>query len=87
MITTIIILLILISVLGFTTWNLLRKLEKYEDVQEKYQKTYINLSKLIKVADIKLNELDSKQTFSSDDEIGWFFNYIKELQNEIKKTL
>jgi len=87
MITTIIILLILISVLGFTTWNLLRKLEKYEDIQEKYQKTYINLSKLIKVADIKLNELDSKQTFSSDDEIGWFFNYIKELQNEIKKTL
>jgi hypothetical protein len=87
MITTIIILLILISVLGFTTWNLLRKLEKYEDVQEKYQKTYINLSKLIKVADIKLNELDSKQTFSSDDEIGWFFNYTKELQNEIKKTL
>ncbi len=87
MITTIIILLILISVLGFTTWNLLRKLEKYEDVQEKYQKTYINLSKLIKVADIKLNELDTKQTFSSDDEIGWFFNYTKELQNEIKKTL
>jgi hypothetical protein len=87
MITTIIILLILISVLGFTTWNLLRKLEKYEDVQEKYQKTYINLSKLIKVADIKLNELDSKQIFSSDDEIGWFFNYTKELQNEIKKTL
>jgi hypothetical protein len=87
MITTIIILLILISVLGFTTWNLLRKLEKYEDIQEKYQKTYINLSKLIKVADIKLNELDSKQTFSSDDEIGWFFNYTKELQNEIKKTL
>jgi hypothetical protein len=87
MITTIIILLILISVLGFTTWNLLRKLEKYEDVQEKYQKTYINLSKLIKVADMKLNELDSKQTFSSDDEIGWFFNYTKELQNEIKKTL
>jgi hypothetical protein len=87
MITTIIILLILISVLSFTTWNLLRKLEKYEDVQEKYQKTYINLSKLIKVADIKLNELDSKQTFSSDDEIGWFFNYTKELQNEIKKTL
>jgi len=87
MITTIIILLILISVLGFTTWNLLRKLEKYEDIQEKYQKTYINLSKLIKVADIKLNELDSKQIFSSDDEIGWFFNYTKELQNEIKKTL
>jgi hypothetical protein len=87
MITTIIILLILISVLGFTTWNLLRKLEKYEDVQEKYQKTYINLSKLIKVADVKLNELDTNQTFSSDDEIGWFFNYIKELQNEIKKTL
>ena len=87
MIITIIILLILISVLGFTTWNLLRKLEKYEDVQEKYQKTYINLSKLIKVADIKLNELDTKQTFSSDDEIGWFFNYTKELQNEIKKTL
>jgi len=87
MITLTIILLILVSVFCFTTWNLLRKLEKYEDIQEKYQKTYTSLSKLIKVADIKLNELDTKQTFSSDDEIGWFFNYTKELQNEIKKTL
>ena len=57
MITTIIILLILISVLGFTTWNLLRKLEKYEDVQENVDAT---AEKLIGVFDTSLVNLDSQ---------------------------
>jgi len=87
MITSIIILILSTLVLAFTTMNLLKKVEKYEDSQEKYQKSYNNLTKLIKVAEVKMTELDTKGTFSGDDEIGWFFNYLKEVQNEIKKTL
>jgi hypothetical protein len=82
----IIILSVLVIVLGFTTWNLLKKVENQEDTIVKYQKLYTNLIKLIKISDSKIQDLDNREVFKSDDEIGWFFNYLKEIQNEIKKT-
>ena len=33
----------------------------------------------------KLDEIDQKGVFSSDDEIGWFFNEIKKIQNDISR--
>jgi len=82
----VIILSVLVIVLGFTTWNLLRKVENQEDAIVKYQKLFIEINKLIKISNSKINDLDNREVFKSDDEIGWFFNYLKEIQNEIKKT-
>ncbi len=31
----------------------------------------------------RLDEIDEKGTFKSDDEIGWFFESVKTLQNEL----
>ena len=86
MIIIISILAVLVVILGYTTWNLLRKVENQEDDIVKYQKVYTNLVKLIKISDSKIQDLDNREVFKSDDEIGWFFNYLKEIQNEIKKT-
>jgi len=33
----------------------------------------------------KIKEIDSKQIFQSDDEIGWFFKGIKEIQDLINE--
>jgi uncharacterized membrane protein YukC len=44
MITTIIILSIFVLVLGFTSYNLLRKNEKCEDIIKSYEDYMINLS-------------------------------------------
>ena len=82
----IIILFVLVLILGFTTWNLLRKVENQEDTIVKYQKLFIDINKLIKIANSKMKDLDNREVFKSDDEIGWFFNYLVEIQNEIKKT-
>ena len=86
MIAPIIILFVLTVIFSFTTWNLLRKVESQEDTITKYQNIYTNLTKLVKISDSKLHDLDDREVFKSDDEIGWFFNYLKEIQNEIKKT-
>jgi len=32
-----------------------------------------------------LNKIDVKGTFKSDDEIGWFFNEIKTIQNDLSQ--
>ena len=72
MITTIIILGISVVVLGFTTWNLLRKTEKQEDIILQYDDYITEFNKQIEIADDRLKKIDEKGTFKSDDEIGWF---------------
>ena len=85
MITTIIILGISVVVLGFTTWNLLRKTEKQEDIILQYNDYITEFNKQIDIADERLKKIDEKGTFKSDDEIGWFFKQIKVIQDGITR--
>lgn len=83
MILTIIILLVLVVVLGFTTLNLLKKNEKCEDVIKSYENYMTNLSNTIEFSDRKLKEIDSKGTFEGDDEVGFFFKQLLYLQEQL----
>ena len=40
----------------------------------------LRLSQVIELTDEKLKKLDSRGSFKSDDEIGFFFNQVMELQ-------
>jgi hypothetical protein len=78
------IILINVGILGFTTifyiiWNLMRKNEKLEDALDKRDKYIDDMSIIMSESDRKIKEIDSKQIFESDDEIGWFFKGIKEI--------
>lgn len=80
MITLVIILGLMVVILGYTTFNLLRKNEKQEDILAGYM-TYLNkISDTIEVADKKLKEVDAKGSFKSDDEIGFFFQQVQSIQ-------
>ena len=80
MIFAIVILSLLVVVLGYTTFNLLRKNEKQEDILAGYM-TYLNkISDTIELADKKLKEVDSRGAFKSDDEVGFVFEQIKSVQ-------
>ena len=80
MITTIIILSIIVVVLGFTTINLLRKNERQEDILLGYLKYLDNISRVIEVSDDKIKKTDIKGSFEGDDEVGHFFQTIKQIQ-------
>ena len=81
MITTIVILGFLVVILGYTTFNLLKKNEKLEEITTVYENFTEELSEALVYSREKLNEIDERGVFKSDDEIGWFFEQIKELQN------
>ena len=81
----IIILSLLVVILGYTTFNLLRKNEKAEDIVIQYNEYLTEFNKQIKFTGERLKEIDAKGTFESDDEIGWFFNQIKNLQEGIER--
>lgn len=47
-------------------------------------KIIANVYTIVNDIGVKLYELDYKGSFSSDDEIGWFFDDIKSLYNMLK---
>jgi hypothetical protein len=81
MIIAISVLSVLVVILGFTTLNLLRKNEKAEDIIFSYKVYMDSINEAIYFTDKKLKEIDEKGMFKSDDEIGFFFTKVKEIQN------
>jgi len=79
--TIIIILLSIVCIiLGFTTLNLLRKNEKAEDIVVGYLTYLDKISRVIEAAETKIRKIDIKGSFESDDEIGFFFKQMKQIQ-------
>jgi hypothetical protein len=87
--TTLIILInvgiLLLAVISYVIINLLRKNEKFEEMIEMQNQYIETISNLMRESDRKIKEIDSKQIFQSDDEIGWFFTGIKEIQELINE--
>ena len=85
MIILIIILSILVLGLGYVVYNLNRKVIKQESIIE-FQVGYLrNVAYLINESKIYVEQLDEKGTFRSDDEVGVFFNFMKEIQETINE--
>ena len=72
---------VLVVIFGFTTFNLLRKNEKQEDILAEYLNYLDRLSKTIEASDKKLKEIDQSGTFKSDDEVGQFFKSVQQIQD------
>jgi hypothetical protein len=81
MIILTIILGIMVVILGYTTFNLLKKNERQEDILAGYMSYLNKISDTIDFADKKLKEVDARGSFESDDEVGFFFKQIKQLQD------
>ena len=78
---------VIVVILLFTTFNLLRKNEKQEDILVEYMKYLNKISQTIEVSDTQLKKLYSLGRFESDDEVVFFFQSIKKIQkilNEFK---
>jgi uncharacterized membrane protein YukC len=76
---------VLVIALGFTTFNLLRKNEKQEDILAGYITYLDQFSRVIEISDEKLKKIDERGIFKSDDEIGFMYEQIKELQKILSR--
>tara|TARA_B100000282_G_C31279606_1_gene286039 strand:- start:234 stop:488 length:255 start_codon:yes stop_codon:yes gene_type:complete len=73
-----IILIIIATILGFALWNLLKKNEALEDFIAKQ-------SEAINACDQRLKQLDDKNIFYADDQIGFFFKEVKKIQEALNE--
>lgn len=83
MIILVCVLICLLIVAVYVIINLLKKNEKCEDVINSYQKHILETNLEINNISSRLDKIDEKGTFKSDDEIGWFFNSVKGLRDKL----
>ena len=57
--------------------NLLKKVEKYEDVVQDQVQYLQNIANAVGEGQKHLKNLDQKGTFQSDDEVGYFFKQME----------
>ena len=77
MIILAIILALMVVILGYTTFNLLKKNERAEDMISYYEGYMKEIDEQIKFIEKRTKEIDSRGTFESDDEVGFFFQRLK----------
>jgi hypothetical protein len=77
---------VLVAIIVFLSYiirNLLLKNEKYEDITIDQTQYLQRISNTIRDSQKHLQSLDEKGVFQSDDEVGYFFEQMKEIQNEL----
>jgi len=67
--------------------NLLIKVEKYEDIVQDQVQYLQNISNAIGEGQKHLKSLDERGIFQSDDEVGYFFEQLKNVQDELNRYM
>ena len=82
---TISIILWVATIVGFVVYNNLKKLERQEDIIRQQQQQLQDIYAVIAESDRLIVEIDKRGTFSSDDEIGFFFQTVKGIQQTLNE--
>lgn len=81
MLVAVIILSVVLVTTFYVVWNLLRKVERLEDTTNDLSEYLYNTSAIIDQMNERVQEVDKRGTFESDDEVGFFFEQLKEIQS------
>jgi len=81
------ILVVILIIFTYILRNLLIKVEKYEDVVQDQVQYLQNISNAIGEGQKHLKNLDEKGVFQSDDEVGYFFEQMKYVQDELNRYM
>ena len=74
----IVVLIILCVFLSYLIYLLAEQIEEYEENVEFFKEWYDKFITIIADADNRLQEVDTRGSFSSDDEVGFAYETIKE---------
>ena len=81
------VLVVFSGILSYIIYNLLSKVERYEDVTLDQTMYLQNVSNIIAESQKHLQTLDEKGVFQADDEVGEFFKQMQAVQIELDKYM
>ena len=87
MIITIVILSLLVISLGYSTFNLLKKAEKYEEMLEESDVWMVATKDEATDVINNIRKIDSKGIFEEDDEVGQTFKQILTIIERLENVL
>ena len=67
----------------YSCYNLFRKTERLEKIVDQQDQYITNISELIELSNKKIGESEVAQAFKTDDEIGFFFETLQEIQTQL----
>jgi hypothetical protein len=71
------------SILIYIVYNLVTKLETYEDIVQRQVDYMQNISYIIEESNRQLKQIDDKELYKTDDEIGVLFSHMLDIQKEL----
>tara|TARA_R110000796_G_scaffold44659_1_gene108658 strand:+ start:41 stop:310 length:270 start_codon:yes stop_codon:yes gene_type:complete len=80
-----IILTVVVVASFFIIRNLLKQTERLEDIRTEYEDFISKQSEAINACNERLDQIDDKGIFRSDDEIGWFFRELQKIQEALNE--
>jgi hypothetical protein len=83
MIIAVNIFVLILMIMCYVIYNLYTKNVKLEDALLKREGLFIAISDIVKSSEKKLKEVDRLGAFKSDDEVGFFFEAVKEIQEQL----
>jgi hypothetical protein len=75
--------ILVVLIMSYVIYNLYTKNVKLEDALLKREAVFIAISDLIKTSEKKLKDVDRLGAFASDDEVGFFFETVKGIQEQL----
>jgi hypothetical protein len=67
----------------YACYNLSKKTEQLEKVVDTQDQYISNISELIELSNKKIGESEIANAFKADDEIGFFFETLQEIQTQL----
>jgi predicted Holliday junction resolvase-like endonuclease len=71
-------LIIIIAALAYAVWNLLKKIERYEDIIQENDNIIQDELQRNEALLEALRQIDNRQMFEKDDDVGSIFSLIKQ---------
>jgi hypothetical protein len=76
-----------ITVVGYIIWNLNQKVTKLEQIAVQQKIVIDSVAAIVEESNKQLNAVELTEAFKSDDQIGFFFRNLKNIQDSLNHYL
>jgi hypothetical protein len=75
------------TIVGYIIWNLNQKVAKLEAIATKQQVIIDSVAAIVEESNKQLAQADLTEAFKSDDQIGFFFRNLQNIQDSLTHYL
>jgi hypothetical protein len=76
-----------LTVFGYIIWNLNKKVTKLEQIATQQRIIIDSVSAIVDESNRQLNQIELTEAFKSDDQIGFFFRNLQNIQDSLNHYL